>query len=268
MARIGVQHAHGERIVLRSTLTAVDSLQQDGQDPVGGTPDSVVLVHGWGGSFEATWQRSGFTALLEDGGKQVIGVDLLGHGSAPKPHDPAAYDDLTARVVAALPPEPVSAIGFSLGALTLLRTAIQHPNRFDRIVLAGIGRNVFERDHSGATAIADGLQALIDGAEAFSLDQSQRLFAQYAQQPGNDVHALLAVMRRPASFEIDVENIGHVTCPVLVVIGDKDFAYPADELAAAFASGRCVSLPKTDHFATTESYGFFDAALEFVGAMS
>ena len=27
----------------------------------------VVLVHGWGGSFATTWQRSGFTALLEEG---------------------------------------------------------------------------------------------------------------------------------------------------------------------------------------------------------
>ena len=40
----------------------------------------VVLVHGWGGSFLNTWQKSGFTALLEDADRAVIGVDLLGHG--------------------------------------------------------------------------------------------------------------------------------------------------------------------------------------------
>lgn len=226
-----------------------------------------MLVHGWGGSFESTWQRNGFTALLEDGGKNAIGVDLLGHGTAPKPHEPEAYGDLTERVVDALPDEPVAAIGFSLGAITLLRAAIRHPERFDRIVLAGIGKNVFDRDHSGATQIADGLQALIDGADPASLPQSARLFAQYAQQPGNDLHALLAVMRRPAGFEIDVDGLKAVTCPVLVVIGDQDFAAPGDELADAFPDGRCVTLPKTDHFATTESFGFFDAALEFVGAL-
>ncbi|HEU4841145.1 MAG TPA: alpha/beta fold hydrolase [Ilumatobacteraceae bacterium] len=48
----------------------------------------VLLVHGWGGSFDATWRRSGFTELLADAGREVIGVDLLGHGDAPKPHDP------------------------------------------------------------------------------------------------------------------------------------------------------------------------------------
>lgn len=227
-----------------------------------------MLVHGWGGSFEATWQRNGFDALLEDGGKQVIGVDLLGHGTAPKPHDAEAYADLTERVVEALPDDgAVAAIGFSLGALTLLRTAILHPDRFDRIVLAGIGRNVFDRDHSGSTAISEGLDALIAGADPASLDQTARLFAQYAQQPGNDLEALAAVMRRPAGLELTPEAISTVTCPVLVVVGEQDFVWPADDLVAAFPDARQVTLPKTDHFATTDSFAFFDAALEFVGAI-
>jgi pimeloyl-ACP methyl ester carboxylesterase len=230
--------------------------------------DHVMLVHGWGGSFESTWRRTGFTDLLQDGGKTVIGVDLLGHGDAPKPHDATAYADLTERIVDALPDTPVAAVGFSLGALTLLRAAIAHPERFDRLVLAGIGRNVFDRDHSGAAAIAEGLQALLDGADPASLDQTARLFAQYAQQPGNDPAALLAVMRRPPGAPLDAAVLGAVTCPVLVVIGEQDFAHPADELAAAFPDGRCLTLPRTDHFATTESFGFFDAALEFVGAVS
>ncbi|BAN02327.1 alpha/beta fold hydrolase [Ilumatobacter coccineus] len=228
----------------------------------------VMLVHGWAGSFEATWQRNGFTALLEDGGKDVIGVDMLGHGTAPKPHDPDAYADLTERLVEALPPgdETVAAIGFSLGAMTLIRTAIAHPHRFERLVLAGVGRNIFDRDHSGAQQISEGLDALIAGADPATLDQSARLFAQYAQQPGNDLEALAAVMRRPAGTEISRDTLTAITCPVLVVIGADDFAAPGDELAAAFPDGRCVTLPKTDHFATTESFGFFDAALEFVGA--
>lgn len=228
-----------------------------------------MLIHGWGGSFEATWQRSGFTALLEDGGKEVIGVDLLGHGEAPKPHDPDAYADLTERVLEALQarPEPVAAIGFSLGALTLMRTAMSHPDRFERIVLAGVGRNVFDRDASSAAIISEGLDALIAGADPASLHQTARLFAQYAQQPGNDLEALAAIMRRPAGVEITKDTLAAVTCPVLVVIGENDFAHPADELVDCFPDGRLVTLPRTDHFATTESFGFFDAALEFVDAI-
>ncbi|HEX6657782.1 MAG TPA: alpha/beta fold hydrolase, partial [Ilumatobacter sp.] len=123
----------------------------------------VVLVHGWGGSFATTWRRSGFTDLLADAGREVIGVDLLGHGTAPKPHDPEAYSDLTERVIAALPDRPVDAIGFSLGAHTLLRTAIADPGRFRRLVLAGIGRNVFERDDEKTRRI---VAAIDDGGRS------------------------------------------------------------------------------------------------------
>ncbi|WP_420453621.1 alpha/beta fold hydrolase [Ilumatobacter sp.] len=229
--------------------------------------DTVLLVHGWGGSFEATWTGNGFADLLADGGKQVVGVDLLGHGEAPKPHDPAAYADLTERVVDALGDEPVAAIGFSLGALTLLRTAIARPERFERLVLAGIGRNVLHPEHAGSRQIADGLQSLVDGAELAKLEHVPRLFAQYASRPGNDLQALTAVMRRPPGPEITPASLAAVTCPVLVVVGADDFVHPGDELAEAFPDGRCVTLPRTDHFATTDSFGFYDAALEFVGAL-
>lgn len=224
-------------------------------------PPPVMLVHGWGGSFAATWESTGFTALLADAGRDVIGVDLLGHGSAPKPHDPAAYADLTARVVDALPGEPVDAIGFSLGALTLLRTAIADPSAFSRLVLAGIGRNVFEPDDTGVERILAGL----DGT-APADDNIARLFARYAGQPGNDVTALAAVMRRPRAALITTEQLATVTCPVLVVVGDKDFVHPADELVAALPDARQITLRNTDHFATPESFGFIDATLDFLDA--
>ncbi|MGA7758329.1 MAG: alpha/beta hydrolase [Ilumatobacteraceae bacterium] len=231
------------------------------------TASPVVLVHGWGGSFASTWQRNGFTALLEDAGVGIIGVDLLGHGSAPKPHEPEAYADLTARIAESLPDEPVDAIGFSLGAITLLRLAIDQPERFRRLVLAGIGSNIFQRDDAGTRAIVAGLETVAGGGDPSTLDNTVRLFTQYAGQPGNDIEALTAVMKRPAADPITPEGCARVTCPVLVVVGDKDFVYPADELAAAFPNGRCETLRGVDHFATTESFGFFDAALEFLDAV-
>ena len=221
-----------------------------------------MLVHGWGGSFEATWQRTGFSELLRDAGREVIGVDLLGHGSAPKPHDPEAYRDLTARVVDALPDGPVDAVGFSLGALTLLRTALALPDRFARLVLSGIGRNVFQRDDEGTQRILAGLEGTAEPD-----DNIARLFAQYANQAGNDVEALAAVLRRPPAAPIAAADLAAVTCPVLVVVGDRDFVHPADELIEALPDARGVVLRNTDHFATPESFGFIDAALEFLDAV-
>ncbi len=226
----------------------------------------VVLVHGWGGSFRTTWERSGFTALLADAGKPVIGVDLLGHGTAPKPHEPDAYDDLTRRLADALPAEPVDAIGFSLGALTLLRLAVREPNRFARIVLAGIGRNVLDPDRSGQAEIVAGLDRAIAGGDLDSLDNTVRLFVQYALQPGNDLLALAAVMKRAPGPDLGRGDLARVTCPTLIVVGDRDFVHPADDLAAALPDCRCVTLRGVDHFATPEAFGFFDAALDFVDA--
>jgi pimeloyl-ACP methyl ester carboxylesterase len=222
----------------------------------------VVLVHGWGGSFAATWRRSGFTELLADAGRPVIGVDLLGHGEAPKPHDPAAYADLTERIADVLPAEPVDAVGFSLGALTLLRLAVRRPGAFRRLVVAGIGRNAFERDD----AVRERILAGLDG-EADPEDNLARLFAQYAGQPGNDRLALAAVMRRTDGAPLTTDELTTVSVPVLVVIGDRDFAGPADQLVDALPDARLVVLRNVDHFATPESFGFIDATLEFLDAV-
>ncbi len=221
----------------------------------------VVLVHGWGGSFRTTWQKSGFTALLEDADRSVVGVDLLGHGEAPKPHDPTAYADLTTRIVDVLPDEPVDAVGFSLGAITLLRLACREPHRFNRLVLAGIGENVFRTDSTGIERIL----AALDGT-ADPNDNIARLFAQYADQEGNDKAALAAVMRRPSQRAFTTEELACVSCPVLVAIGDLDFAGPGDRLADALPHAELAVLRKVDHFATPEAFAFIDAALEFLDA--
>ena len=99
---IGLQHAHrrscqvGRHSLEVGAATYAPRMLPDVDAHSDATSPPVVLVHGWGGSFAATWQRSGFTDLLADAGREVIGIDLLGHGTAPKPHDPEAYDDLTA----------------------------------------------------------------------------------------------------------------------------------------------------------------------------
>lgn len=223
---------------------------------------TVILVHGWGGSYESTWRSSGFADLLEDSGATVIGVDLLGHGTAPKPHDVDAYSDLTARILEVMPDEPVDVVGFSLGAITLLRLAVEHPGRIRRLVLAGIGRNVLEVDESGTwRRIVDAIEGRGDPA-----DVTVQLFVNYANQPGNDPKALACVMsRQRAPFTAD--ELSKVTCPALVVIGDRDFAGPGDGLAALLPNSTLTVVRNCDHFATTENFGFFDAALEFLGAV-
>jgi pimeloyl-ACP methyl ester carboxylesterase len=199
--------------------------------------------------------------LLRDAGRDVIGVDLLGHGTAPKPHAPEAYADLTQRIVEVLPEGPVDAIGFSLGAITLLHLACQEPHRLHRLVLAGIGATLFEDDDAGSARII----AALDGTGDPD-DNVARMFVQYASQPGNDLAALTAVMKRPRQ-PIEKEMLAAVTCQTLVVIGDRDFAGPGEPLAEALPNATLRTLRNVDHFATTEAFGFIDAALVFLDAV-
>lgn len=219
----------------------------------------VLLVHGWGGSFAETWQRSGMTALIEDAGREVIGVDLLGHGSAPKPHDPAAYEDLTARILEALPETPVDAIGFSLGGITLLQLACQHPGRLQRLVVGGIGENVFRNDDERRARLIAGVEGRADES-----DIDAQVFANYADRPGQDAIALAAVLKRTSSYALTPLRLATVTIPILVAIGDKDFAGPGDPLAEALPNSTLKVLRNVDHFATPEAFAFIDAALEFL----
>lgn len=228
--------------------------------PMADTPaPPVALVHGFATSTARTWGETGWLDLLADVGRQVIGIDLLGHGEAPKPHDPEAYAALEQLVLDQLPDEPVDAVGFSLGARTLLVLAGEHPERFHRLVVAGVGANLFRHDGSSAL-LADALEGKGD-------DQSPvvQYFRGLAAQPGNDPLALAACMRREAAPLTD-EGLARITCPVLVVIGDRDFAGPADPLVERLADPTLVVLKGVDHFATPKDFGFLDAGLEFLGA--
>src|SRR5262249_16787138 len=85
-------------------------------------------------------------------------------------------------------------------------------------------------------------------------------FAGLAAQPNQDREALAACIRHPRP-PLDAEILGQVTIPVLVVLGDRDFAGPADPLVEALPDARFVPLRGADHFATPKDFGLIDAAV-------
>lgn len=218
----------------------------------------VVLVHGFATSSARTWGDNGWLDLLADAGRTALPIDLLGHGTADKPHDLAAYDQLEALVAAQLPDEPVDAIGFSLGARVLLTLATDVPERFSRLVLTGVGANLLRSDPSDLVLRA------IEG-EGDPTNPVVQYFAGLAQQPGVDRAALAACLRSPRPA-LTAERLARVELPVLVIIGDKDFAGPGEPLVDALPQAELVTLRNVDHFATPKDFGTIDAALDFLGA--
>lgn len=219
---------------------------------------TVLLVHGFATSAERTWREPGWIDLLTDAGRAVVAPDLLGHGGADKPHDAAAYADLEGRMLAELPDGPIDAIGYSMGGRILLGMAARAPERFRKIVVAGIGSGVLRSERTDAVARA------VEG----DFDPENRVLAHFnelAHVDGNDPAALAAFMRREVAA-LTLDDLAQVTMPVLVVLGEQDFAWPADDLVAALPDSTFLPLPKVDHFGTPKDFTFIDEALGFIDA--
>ncbi|MDQ2651010.1 MAG: alpha/beta hydrolase [Actinomycetota bacterium] len=219
---------------------------------------SVALVHGFATTSARTWGENGWVDLLKDVGRNPVLIDLLGHGTAERPHDPAAYAEMEALVAAQLPERPVDAVGFSLGARVLLTLAIEDPGRFERLVLTGVGANLFHSE--GSDLIVRAIEG--DGDPANPVVQ---YFSGLADHPDTDRQALAACLRSPRPV-LTPELVASVDIPVLVVIGDKDFAGPGEPLAEALPNSTLVTLRNVDHFATPKDFGCIDAVLDFLGA--
>jgi pimeloyl-ACP methyl ester carboxylesterase len=218
----------------------------------------VLLVHGFASSAEHNWRHPGWLDLLADCGRETIAVDLPGHGTAPKPADPAGYQEVEAHVAAAVQGrEPVDAIGFSAGAHVLLRLAADQPGTFRRLALLGIGRGVLEP--ADPEPIVAALTSEPDPENVTGM-----VFRRLADGPGNDRAALIAFLRRPQR-PLTPADLARITTQVLVVLGDQDPAGPGDGLVAALPDARLVTLRGVDHFGTPADVRCMQAVLGFLG---
>jgi pimeloyl-ACP methyl ester carboxylesterase len=222
-------------------------------------PRPVVLVHGLATSSQRTWVETAWVDLLQDAGREVVLIDLPGHGGRPGFDEPDDYGRLDEVIAAELPDGTVDAVGFSAGARILLRLAASQPDRFDKLVLAGIGEGTTSAD--GQVSLADAVEQT-KGEEV--ADPIARHFAALAESSGSDIDAVLHILRRPGLSLSDVE-LANVSADVLVVLGDRDPAGPGEPLVARLPSAKLVMLPGVDHFATPKSMGFIDAGLVHLG---
>ncbi len=213
----------------------------------------VVLVHGMGSNFEHNWRRHGWVDLLEEAGREVLGFDMPGHGRAPGLG--AADDSGVQRLVELCAQHgEVDIVGFSAGSVLSLTAVVRRPELFRRVALLGLADTQLRMTQESMRAGASDLDSPV-----------MRAVRRAAERAGNDVTTVLDWALRadaPPTFA----DLGRVTSPVLLVLGEQDFLGDADELAASLPQAHLVTLPDTDHFATPARFEAKLVVLDFLVA--
>jgi len=179
----------------------------------------LVLLHG------GLMAGSGFAPILDTLAMhhRVVTIDLQGHGHTlpfDRPMTFEAMADDVAGVIEHLDLGPTSVLGYSLGATTALRLAIQHPELVSRLVHVSAPYSFAEGWHDYNLEGMRGMSAtLADG-----IMQSPMYAAYAAEAPDSANFPILLdklgdMMR--AGFDYS-EEIKTLKVPTLLVYGDWD----------------------------------------------
>jgi pimeloyl-ACP methyl ester carboxylesterase len=136
-----------------------------------GDPPTVMLLHG-GGQTRHSWAKT--AQRLSDHGHAALALDLRGHGDSEWAPDGDYSLDAFAGDIVALIDEPPILVGASLGGMTALVLAGEHPGLARALVLVDI---VVNAEPAGVQRILDFMAAHQDGFA--TLDEAADAIAAY-----------------------------------------------------------------------------------------
>jgi pimeloyl-ACP methyl ester carboxylesterase len=187
-----------------------------------GEGEPFLLLHGGLGSMD---MFAPLLPILADG-RQVIAVDLYGHGRTALVDRPISLIDMgddMAVILKALGYQQVDVLGYSLGGGVAFRLAVQHPETVRRLALVSAG---FAQDGFYPEMLP--MQAQVGAAMADSMKETPMYKSYVAVAPKpEDFPKLLdgmgALMRTPYDWAEDVKTL---KMPVMLVYGDSDMYRP------------------------------------------
>jgi pimeloyl-ACP methyl ester carboxylesterase len=211
-----------------------------------GTGRPLVLLHGGLLTSELS-----FGPLLDSlaAGRQVIAVELQGHGHTADTGRAMTIEALAGDVVALLDHlgiDEADLFGFSLGGLVAYAVALGAPARVGKLIVASAdpfrppGRESVPLDEERLPTAAD-FQAMRDAYDAVAPDPAH--FDEFAARTSAMVH----------EFPGWTDELRSLRIPILLIFGDRDFS-PLPDVIETFEllpDAQLAVLPGTTHVGVT-----------------
>ena len=205
----------------KTTLARVNGVELGYQIKGEGKP--LILLHGGFGSVEMFGPNVDLLAEKN----QVIGVDLQSHGRSPAADRPMRFETMAddiAAIIRSLGLERAAIMGFILGGAVALRTAIQHPEVVERLVLVS---TVFKRT-GWYPEMRAGMDAM--GPETADFLMQSPMYQAYQQLAPRVEDWPVLVRQLVEALKIDYDwsaDIPGLSMPVMLVVGDADGIPPS-----------------------------------------
>ncbi|HTF80153.1 MAG TPA: alpha/beta hydrolase [Cytophagales bacterium] len=204
-----------------------------------GSGKPLVLVHGGGSTIQTSF---GSVIPLLGAGRQLIAVELQAHGRTSDRDAALSFEqdaDDVAALLRQLGIDSADFLGFSNGGTTCMQIAIRHPKIVDKLILAS------------ALCKRDGVPAAFwDFMEHGTLEQMPQAYKDAYRQVAPHPEHLHIMFERCAQrmihfSDLSDSQIASISCPTLIVIGDKDVMTPehAVEMHRKIPNSRLAIVP-------------------------
>jgi 3-oxoadipate enol-lactonase len=238
-----------------------------------GTGPVVTLLHPVGLNGLA-WQGQ-FQPLADH--FRVLAPDLRGHGGSTGGDQPFSLDDLVGDVIALWDSLGIASshlVGLSMGGMVAQGLVLTAPDRIRSLVLVDTVGTLNEQGRAAmqsraALAREQGMASVVEStlerwftAEALAAETPAIAATRailLADDPVAHAHSWAAI----AGLAY-LERLGQVTCPTLVVVGEKDVSTPvpaAEALVRAIPGARLAVVPGAAHIFPVETPGALTSLL-------
>jgi len=241
-----------------------------------GKGEPLLLLHGGLGQIEMFGPN--LTKLAQS--RQVIGVDLQGHGRTSLGNREISLVDMgndMAGLLKKLGYDKVDVLGYSMGGGVAFQFAAQHPEMVRRLALvsAGYSQDGFYPEMLPQQAAVGA--SMLEQMKGTPMYKSYVAIAPHPEEFPKLLDQMGAYMRKPYDWSADVKKL---TMPVMLIFGDSDMYRPehivkfyqllggglkdAGWQREHMSQNRLAILPNLTHYELGLAPQLVDAALPFL----